>query len=166
MANKYVVRLSSEERVELEQLVSKGKAAAYRIRHANVLLAADVNGPAWVDEKIAEGLHVHINMVHGVRKRFVEQGLEAAVERKKQQRPSRACTFDGEAEAKLIAVACASPPKGRARWSLRLLADKMVELKVVDTVSHETVRQTLKKTNSSLICVSAIASHRSRMRRS
>jgi transposase len=111
------------------------------------LLKADAApaGPAWTDARIAEALEVHGTMVERLRQRFVEQGLEAALGRKKPDRPSRLRTLDGKAEARLIALACSQPPQGRARWTLRLLADQLVELEIVDTVSTETVRRTLKK---------------------
>lgn len=149
MNKKYVVRLTSEERTTLQRLVSVGRGAARKILHARILLQADqgTGGPAWTDEQIAEGLTVHPRTVAGARQRLVEQGLEAAVNRKKQQRPSRRRKLDGQAEAHLIALRCGEPPAGRTRWTLQLLADRLVELKVVDSVSYETVRRTLKKTN-------------------
>lgn len=155
MARKYVVRLSSEEREALEILVEKGKTQAYRIKHANILLAVDADGPDWSDEEAAEAFGCHVNTVANVRQRFVEQGLEAALERKKQKSPSRERILDGEKEARLIALACSAPPEGRSRWTLQLLADKLVALEIVQSISDQTVRRTLKKTNSSLTCVSA-----------
>lgn len=146
---KYIVRLEQEERDRLQRLVRAGKAAAYKIRHANMLLMADADGPRWADEKTAEGLGVSVGQVEHLRKRFVEQGIDACLERKKQERPSVERKFDGEAEARLIALACGKAPRGRARWSLRLLADRAVELRIVESASHETVRQVLKKTRSS-----------------
>jgi transposase len=149
---KYKVTLTAEERNSLQELIAAGKAAAKKLTHARILLKADAasGGPAWTDVRIAEALEVHVTMVERLRERFVEQGLDAALGRKKQDRPSRERTFDGKAEARLIALACSEPPQGRDRWTLRLLADKLVELEIVDTVSTETVRRTLKKTNSSL----------------
>ena len=155
MAKKYIVRLSSEEREELKSLVRKGKTQAYRIKHANILLAVDADGPNWTDEEAAEAFGCHGNTVSNVRQRLVEQGLEAAVERKKQESPSRERLLDGEKEARLIALACSQPPEGRSKWTLQMLADKLVALEVVDSICDQTVRRTLKKTNSSLICVSA-----------
>lgn len=155
MARKYVVRLSSEEREALELLVKKGKTQAYRIKHANILLAVDADGPDDSDEEAAEAFGCHLNTVSNVRQRFVEQGLEAAVERKKQKSPSRERILDGEKEARLIALACSAPPEGRSKWTLQLLADKLVALKVVESISDQTVRRTLKKTNSNHTCVSA-----------
>jgi hypothetical protein len=146
---KYVVRLTSEERARLQRLASVGKTAARKILHARILLAADQgpDGPAWKDEQIAQGLSAHPRTIANVRQRLVEQGLEAALDRKKQERPSRARTLDGKAEAHLIALRCSEPPEGRMRWTLHLLADKLVELNVVESVSYETVRRVLKKTS-------------------
>ena len=155
MARKYVVRLSSEEREALELLVKKGKTQAYRIKHANILLAVDVDGPDLSDEEAAEAFSCHVNTVANVRQRFVEQELEAAWERKKQKSPSRERILAGEKEARLIALACIAPPDGRSKWTLQLLTDKLVALKVVESISDQTVRGTLKKTNSSLTCASA-----------
>jgi transposase len=155
MAKKYIVRLRSEERETLEFLVTKGKTQAYRIKHANILLAVDADGPDWSDEQAAEAFGCHVNTVSNLRQRFVEEGLEAAVERKQQKSPSRERILDGQKEARLIALACSTPPAERSKWTLQLLADKLVALKIVDSISDQTVRRTLKKTNSSLTCVSA-----------
>jgi transposase len=146
---KYVVRLTSEERMKLERLVSVGKAAARKLLHARILLQADQgsDGPAWKDEQIAEGLSAHPRTIANVRQRLVEQGLDAALNRKPQERPSRPRKLDGKAEARLIALRCGEPPQGRLRWTLHLLADRLVELNVVDSVSYETVRRVLKKTS-------------------
>lgn len=148
---KYVVTLTTEERHDLSALITAGKGAAPKLAHARILLKADAapGGPAWADERIAEALEVSRASVERVRQRFVEQGLEAALVRKKPDRPPRSSALDGAAEARLIALACSRPPAGRAAWTLRLLADKLVEVEVVASVSHETVRQVLKKTNSS-----------------
>ena len=151
MSKKYIVRLTEEERQSLRTLVSKGKAAAYKIRHANILLKADADGPAWTDQCIAKAFECHVGTVENVRSRCVLEGLEAAVGRKEQSRLSRQYKLDGEGEARLIAVACSDPPKGRDRWTLELLADELVRLEVVDSICQQTVRRTLKKTNSSLI---------------
>lgn len=148
MPNKrYVVRLTEGERRELVSLVRRGKTAAYKRIHAQVLLKADEGrqGPAWTDDEIAEAVEVHGNTVANIRQRFVEQGLEAAINRKKL--PPRLRKLDGAQEARLLAMACGPPPEGRARWSLRLLADRLVALEIVEEISHETVRQTLKKTS-------------------
>jgi transposase len=146
---RYVVELTTEEQQELMQLVSKGKAAARKITHARVLLQANEskNGPAWTDTQISEAFGVHTNTIHDIRRRFVEDGLQAVLERKKQDRPSRKRIVDGEVEARMIALRCGQPPQGKGRWNLRLLADRLVELEIVPSISHETVRQALKKTN-------------------
>ncbi len=148
---KYIVTLTDEERHYLHDLIAAGKAAAQKLAHARILLKADATpgGPAWPDEQIAEALDVGRATVARVRQRLVEQGLEAALGRKPQDRPSRQRKLDGAAEARLIALACSAPPEGRATWTLRLLADHLVELAVIDAIAHETVRQVLKKTNSS-----------------
>ncbi len=155
MKQTYVVRLTREERGELESLVKKGKTEAYRIKHANILLALDTDGPKWPDAKVAKACNCHEKTVRNVRQRLVESGLQAALDRKKQDHPSREKILDGEKEARLIAIGCSEPPKGSSRWTLHLLADKLVELEIVDSISRETVRQTLKKTNFALISASA-----------
>ena len=149
MSKKYVVRLTSAERVDLQRLVSVGKAAARKIIHAHVLLQADEspNGPGWPDTQISQVLSVHPNTVAGIRQRFVEKGVDAALNRRRQDHPSRQPKLDGKVEAHLIALRCGPPPEGRIRWTLQLLADKLVALKVVDSISHETVRRVLKKTS-------------------
>jgi transposase len=146
----YRVRLTAEERTRLHELLSKGKAAARTLTHARILLKADegVDGPRLTDEEIAEVLDVNRSTVERVRVRCVEQGFDAAL----RPRPSRQLhprKLDGVQEAQLVTLACSPAPKGRGKWSLRLLADKLVELQIVDDISYETVRQTLKKTNSS-----------------
>jgi len=148
---KYKVTLTAEERQQLSALITAGKAAARKLAHARVLLHADAasGGPAWADERIAEAVAVGRATVERIRQRFVEQGLEAALGRQQQDRPSRQRTLDGRAEARLIALACSAAPQGRKEWTMRLLADKLVELEVVDTVCDETVRRALKKTRSS-----------------
>ena len=150
---RYKVTLEAEERQQLLDLIAAGKADARKLTHARLLLKADAadGGPAWTDERIAQAVEVSTDTVGRVRRRFVEEGLEAALVRRKQDRPSRERTLDGRAEARLIALACSTPPDGRAAWTLRLLAGKLVELDVVETVSHETVRRVLKKTTSSRI---------------
>lgn len=150
MEKKYVVELSAAERSELEEIVSKGKAAARKIQHAQILLKADQGpwGPAWRDQQIAEALDLTVRTVERVRQRLVEHGLEdALVRRQSEQAPRR--KLDGAAEARLIAIACTAAPAGRRRWTIRLLADQMVQLEIVDSLGRETVRQTLKKTKSS-----------------
>jgi transposase len=148
---KYKVTLAAAERQQLQGLIATGKAAAKKLTHARILLKADAaeGGPAWDDQRIADATEVSTDTVARVRQRFVEHGLEAALARKKQDRPSRERKLDGRAEARLIALACSAPPDGRAGWTLKLLAGRLVELEVVDTVSDETVRRVLKKTNSS-----------------
>jgi transposase len=148
---KYKITLTVDERRGLLDLIAAGTAAAKKLLHARILLKADAapGGPAWTDERIAEAVEVNLRTVERVRQRFVEDGLEAALVRKKQDRPSRERKLDGDGEARLIAVACSQPPQGRGGWTLQLLADKLVELHVVDSISDETVRQVLKKTNSS-----------------
>ena len=148
---KYLVTLTPDERDQLTAMIAAGKAAAQKLAHARILLKADQadGGPAWTDERIADAVEVSTATVERVRQRFVEQGVESALTRKKQDKPSRERVLDGTAEAKLIALACSPPPDERARWTLRMLADKLVELEVVDAVCPETVRRTLKKTSSS-----------------
>ena len=146
---KYIVELTSEERKQLQQLVKKGKVPGYKIRHAQMLLKADQGnkGPGWPDVQVAEVFAAHVTTVERLRKRFVEQGLEAALERNKRNNYAR--KLDSNGEAHLIAIACSDPPTGRSEWSLRLLADRLVELSVVDSISYMTVSRTLKKTNLS-----------------
>ena len=146
---KYRVTLTAEERRDLQDLIAAGKASAQKLAHARILLKADASpgGPAWTDERIAEAVEVSRATVERVRQRFVEQGLEAALVRKPQDRPSRQPKLDGRAEAHLIALACSKPPDGRNGWTMQLLADKLVELEVVDSISDETVRRTLQKTS-------------------
>jgi transposase len=147
MNKRFVVRLSVAERQELESLVTKGKAAARKLTRARILLKADCSdlGEGWTDRKISDALDVGPITVHRVRQSFVEGGLEGALVRR--PLPRRLRMLDGDQEAHLIALACGSPPAGRRRWTLRLLASRLVELGHVDHVSHETIRRTLKKTN-------------------
>jgi transposase len=150
MYKKYVVSLTENERSQLETLVRSSRAHARKLLYARILLKADADGPdRWTDERIAEALEVSTATVARERRRFCEDGLEVALMPKKPGRPRRR-VLDGRAEAHLIALSCSDPPEGRERWSMRLLADRMVELGHVDTVSHETIRRTLKKTSSSL----------------
>ncbi len=153
---KYIVRLTAEERTELEDLIRTGKRAASVLIHARILLKADVGegGPGWDDERIAEAVECGASTVYRVRQAWVEEGLSAALFRKKPTgRQYR--KLDGAQEAHLIALACGAPPEGRAAWTLRLLADRLVELAVVDSISPECVRMTLKKTNLSRGCGSS-----------
>lgn len=147
-AKRYLVELSPDERQEVTRLVSAGKRSARTLTRARILLKADQaeGGPAWDDGRIAEALGCGRRTVERVRQRLVEEGLDAALTHKPQCRPSVAPKLDGAAEARLIALACSEPPDGRAGWTLRLLADRLVELEVVDAVSYETVRRVLKKT--------------------
>jgi len=151
MKKKYIVTLMEEERRMLQEMLSRGKAAARKLMHARILLKADAAaaGPAWEDQSIAEALEVGRATVERVRKEFVEEGLEAALERRKPRRVYER-KLDGDGEAHLVALACQEPPEGRSRWTLRLLADRMVQLEYVDQISYQTVRRTLKKTRSSL----------------
>ena len=148
---RYKVTLDADERQHLHDLIAAGKAAARKLAHARILLKADAaeGGPAWPDGRIADALEVSTATVERVRQRFVEQGLDAALDRKRRERPARVIKLDGRAEARLIALACSTPPEGRAVWTMQLLADKLVELEVVDSISDETVRLALKKTRSS-----------------
>jgi hypothetical protein len=150
MAKKYVVRLSADERTVLTDLISAGKAAARAQTHARLLLKADQGpgGPAWIDADIVAALDTSLRTVERVRAAWVTEGLEAAL----YPRPARAHRprrLDGEQEAHLIALACGEPPAGKARWTMRLLADRLVELGIVDGIAPETVRTTRKKTSSS-----------------
>ena len=148
---KFTVRLSQEEREELEGVVNRGRVAAGKRRRAHILLKGDAGpeGLSLTDEQVADALDVSKTTVHNVRKAYVELGLSEAIEHKQTVR-HRLPKLDGEKEAHLVALACEPAPPGRTRWTLRLLADKMVELKIVDSLSKETVRRSLKKTKSSL----------------
>jgi transposase len=154
---KYRVTLTEEERQHLQALIAAGKAAAKTLAHARILLKADQadGGPARPDHRIAEALEVSVATVERVRQRLVEHGPDAASRREEQGRPSRMPVLDGRAEARLIALACSAPPEGRKAWTLRLLADRLVELEVVEAVAPETVRQALEKTRSSRGCASS-----------
>ena len=160
--NKYVVRLSGEEREQLGALLRKGKSPAQRLLKARILLKADVSeaGEGWSDSRIIQALGTSPSMVYRVRKQLVEEGFEAVLSRKARATPAVPRIFDGEKEAKLIALACSKPPKGRARWTLRLLENKVVELNIVDRASDSTIWRTLKKTLSSPIATSNGSSHR------
>jgi transposase len=149
---KYVVRLSGEEREQLEALIRKGKSPAQRLLKARILLKADVSeaGAGWSDSRIIKALDTSVSMVYRVRKQLLEEGFEAVLSRKQRATPAVARIFDGEKEAKLIALACSKPPKGRARWTLRLLEKKVVELQIVDRASDSTIGRALKQTFSSL----------------
>ena len=144
---RYHVRLSPDERDALLDLVSKGSASAKAIMHANVLLAADESsGGGRVSEaEIAKRFHVNQQTVHAIRRRYAEKGLDAAIVRKKRETPPIEPKITGDVEAKIVALSCSAPPNGRSRWSLRLLADKAVELQYIDSISHEAVGRLLKK---------------------
>jgi len=146
MTKKHVVRLTDEERGQLTRLVRTGKAAARKIRRANILLKTDADGLDWTDQRIAEAFGCRVRTIEKLRQRCVENGVELTVPGKPSCR-TYTRKLDGAGEAHLIALACSEPPEGRARWTLHLLGDKLVELRIVDSISHETVRQTLKKTS-------------------
>jgi transposase len=151
MKKKYPVTLTRSEREHLKSLIAAGTAPARKLTHVRILLKADQSpqGPAWVDEDVAEAVEVSQPTVSRVRKQYFEEGLQAALNRRPPNRHYHR-KLDGEQEARLVALACSEPPEGLARWSLRLLADKLVELEIVeDEVSYQTVRRTLKKTNLS-----------------
>lgn len=148
MPKKYVVHLTETERATLHQLLAAGKAAARTLAHAHILLKADAaaGAPGWSDQQIVEAFEVSLSTVGRVRRRFSEQGLKAAAYRQAPTEPP-SHKLDGEQEAHLIALACSAPPNGRKRWTLRLLASKVVALQIAEEVSHETVRRVLKKTS-------------------
>ena len=148
------MRLTDDERQQLFHLTKTGKTAAYKIKHAHILLQVDATGPHWSDAHVAKAFRCHGNTVRNVRQRCVEQGLEAALARRPQVKPSRQRLLDGATEAHLIALRCSHSPTGMAKWTLKLLADKLVELNVVEKISYETVRQILKKTRASRTCKS------------
>ena len=145
---KYVVRLSSQEREHLSRLIASGKGSARMFARARILLKADVGpgGPAWPDVKVSEALEVTVQTVERVRRQLIEEGFEAVLKRHAYRQKISRRKVDGEVEAHLVALACSEAPRGHSRWSLRLLAERMVELGYVESVSHETVRRTLKKT--------------------
>ena len=146
---RYVIELSLSERRDLQGLVTKGKASARKIQHAQILLKADESekGPAWKDQDIADAFEVSVRTIERIRKRCVEHGLEDALVHRKNPNGIQRRKLDGRGEAHLCKLACSKPPKGRESWTLQLLGDRLVELKVVDSISRETVRTTLKKTN-------------------
>ena len=145
MRKTYVVRLTQEERLQCEDVIDKLKGTSQKVKRANILLKADADGPAWTDQQIADAFRCRRQTVENVRKKCVLEGFQHALEHK-QQEHRKAKVLDGEQEAKIIAMRLGDPPKGYGRWTLRLLARKAVELEVVESVSHETVRKTLKKT--------------------
>ena len=156
MSPRYRVTLTKEERRELEAMTRRGKTHARRFIHARALLLCDASadGPAWNVADVATALGVTSRAIEHLKKRFVEEGLEAALKRKPREKPPREVVFDGAFEARLIALACSDAPEGHWRWTVKLLADKAVELKFAESVSHMTVQRVLKKTNLSLTSAS------------
>jgi|SRR5690349_10034155 len=146
MRKKYIVRLTDEERATLTEVVKKLKDSSQKVRRAQILLKADADGAAWTDTKIAEAFGCRTKTVENIRERLVTLGFEVTLNGKSREQPPRPKRLTGEQEAQVIATRLGPPPKGFANWSLRLLAEKVVELEIVPTISHETVRQTLKKT--------------------
>ena len=146
MEKKYIVRLTDEERGVLEEVVKKLKGTSQKVRRAQILLKADADGPVWTDKQIAEAFSCRTKTVENIRQRLIERGFSETLEGKKPTTPSTEKLLDGEQEARVIATRLGPPPKGYANWTLRLLARKVVELEIVDSISHETVRRTLKKT--------------------
>jgi hypothetical protein len=146
MEKKYIVRLTEEERNTLCEVIKKLKGSSQKVRRAQILLKADADGPNWTDSKIAEAFSCRSQTVESLRQRLVTEGFDVSLCGKKRVKPPREKLLDGEQEAKLIAMRLGEPPRGFANWSLRLLAEKFVELEIVESISHETVRQTLKKT--------------------
>jgi transposase len=146
MNKKFIVRLSDEERAICQEVVKKLKGSSEKVRRAQILLKADADGPGWTDGRIAEAFNCRVQTIENLRKRLLTEGFEAALERKKRKEPPTAPKLDGAAEAKLIAMRLGKPPAGYGHWTLQLLADELVALEVVDSISHETVRKVLKKT--------------------
>lgn len=145
MNKKYIVRLSDEERASCQDIIKHLKGSSQKFRRAQILLKADADGPAWTDLKIAEAFNCRVQTIEALRKRLVTEGFELALEGRKRQEPPTPPKLDGEAEAKLIAMRLGKPPAGYGHWTLQLLADELVALEVVDSISHETVRKVLKK---------------------
>ena len=149
MQKKYIVRLNEAERQQLTEVIKKLQGSGQKVRRAYILLQADANGPNWTDAKIAEAYHCRTKTVENIRQRFVEGGLERALETKQREQPPTPKLLDGEQEAQIIATRLGSPPAGYANWSLRLLTHHVVELGIVESVSHETVRKLIKKRHDS-----------------
>jgi Homeodomain-like domain len=145
MPKKYIVRLTSSERTTLTEVVKKLKGSSQKVRRAQILLKADADGPAWTDAQIAEAVGCRTKTVENVRERFVTLGFEVTLDGRAREQAPRPKVLSGKQEAQVIAMRLGPPPKGFANWSLRLLAEKVVELEIVDAISHETIRQTLKK---------------------
>ena len=146
MQKKFVVRLTDQERCELQDVIKKLKGTSQKVRRAQVLLKADADGPNWTDQRIAEAFLCRTRTVEKIRQRLVERGFQETLQGAQRAKPPVEKLLDGEQEARVIALRLGPPPKGYANWTLRLLARKVVELEIVDSVSHETVRRTLKKT--------------------
>ena len=146
MEKKYIVRLSKKERETLRGVSKRPTGSSQKVRRAQILLKADIRGPNWTDARIAEAYSCRVQTVENLRKRLVTEGFEITLNGKPRESPPRQKRLNGKQEAKVIAMRLSKPPKGFANWSLRLLADRVVELKLVDSISHETIRQTLKKT--------------------
>lgn len=146
MNKRYIVRLTDEERTICQEVIKNLKGSSQKFRRAQILLKADADGPKWADARIADSFNCRVQTIENLRKRLVMDGFALALEGKKRQEPPTACKLDGETEAKLIAMRLGKPPAGYGHWTLRLLADEMVSLEIVDSISHETVRTILKKT--------------------
>lgn len=146
MQKKYIVRLTKQEREELYLLTKTLKSSSQKVKRANILLMADVNGPAWPDARIAQAYHCRVQTVESLRQRLVTQGFVRTLHGQPRSRPPRAKVLDGKQEAKVIALRLGAPPPGYGHWSLRLVAQRVVELEIVKSISYETVRRTLKKT--------------------
>ena len=166
MSPRYRVTLTEQERSELDTLTKQGKINARKFVHARVLLLCDAGagGPAWKVADAAEALGISSRTIEHIKRKFVEEGFEAALDRKPLEKPPREITFDGAFEARLIALACSDAPAGRTRWTVRLLADKVVELEMAETVSHMTIQRVLKKTNLNLTSASTGKSRRKEVR--
>ena len=146
MNKKFIVRLADEERGICQEVIKKLKGSSQKVRRAQILLKADADGPGWIDSRIAEAFNCRVQTIENLRKRLVTGGFELALDGQKRQEPPTPCKLDGEGEAKLIAMRLGKPPAGYGHWTLQLLADELVVLEVVDSISHETVRTVLKKT--------------------
>ena len=146
MNKKFIVRLSDEERGICREVIKKLKGSSQKVRRAQILLKADADGPGWTDSRIAEAFNCRVQTIENLRKRLVAEGFELALEGKKRKEPPKPPKLGGEGEAKLIAMRLGKPPAGYGHWTLQLLADELVALEVVDSISHETVRKALKKT--------------------
>jgi transposase len=146
MSKKYIARLSDEERSVCQEIIKKLKGSAQKFRRAQILLKADADGPGWTDSRIAEAFNCRVQTIENLRKRLVTEGFELALAGKQRQAPPTACKLDGEMEAQLIAMRLGKPPAGYGHWTLQLLADELVALEIVESISYETVRQVLKKT--------------------